>query len=601
MSLSYAKRNSGNDFVIKEINNIESEERNEISNDVNTFLVDTRYMIKDDVDNIWIYSPLEDKYYLYYIKSKDIHTMTCYPTITASISEECKMGLRLYKEPKASSDTIKRFKNQNIQITSKFRVDSGGNIWVYCVIFDMPTRPKVITEGWVVYKNKRNNFLNLIIYGDKKVVTKNGELDEEKVKEFSDYLFLLDTSYEYRFGSNWLQIFAESTDSKIAKVSAVNKKDIKINPATLTKYSAYKGTRKSKSPGKEGKYNYSMNYQKDNIYNSNLGNIEDKRLKKDMQQLYRDINFEIRSEKEMYEKNFTRYNRFKLANPEDYLGKGFAHIFFTRPDCALINDANTDLRKKIAKNPNFSYAWAHRRRLLRSLTLNKKDVKHDWNLLLSNKAEEFSLSDENIATETYGDTFLKQKVVFGKGSHESRTQGEFSVKYTDNRELDIYHYHKLWTDYISNVYTGSWFPKRKYIYGKVLDYAVCAYYILTAEDGETILFWSKYYGVFPVNTPSSSYSWSKGQAIVSPEVNITYQYSLKEDFNPISLIEFNLNSHLDEVEDGIYYEPVYNKYIGGSGKTWVGAPFIETCGDKNSTDYVFKLRFKHVKSDAITD
>ena len=126
---------------------------------------------------------------------------------------------------------------------------------------------------------------------------------------------------------------------------------------------------------------------------------------------------------------------------------------------------------------------------------------------------------------------------------------------------------------------------------KTLDYPCSVYYIITAEDGETILFWSKYYGVFPTNVPSSSYSWTKGNTLASPEVSITYQYSFKEDFNPVSLVEFNLNSRIDSLSNP-KYEPVYNEHLGSSGYTWVGRPFIETVTDNDSgKDYYFKLRF----------
>ena len=90
----------------------------------------------------------------------------------------------------------------------------------------------------------------------------------------------------------------------------------------------------------------------------------------------------------------------------------------------------------------------------------------DFNLFLSNKAEEFSLTDESIATATTGLTYRKNQIVYGKTNDESKANGEFSVKYTDNRNLDVFHFHKLWTDYISNVYSGLWYPKSKYLWMK---------------------------------------------------------------------------------------------------------------------------------------
>ena len=128
---------------------------------------------------------------------------------------------------------------------------------------------------------------------------------------------------------------------------------------------------------------------------------------------------------------------------------------------------------------------------------------------------------------------------------------------------------------------------------KILDYAGAVYYILTAEDGETILFWSKYYGVFPTNIPSGQYSWAAGNVISNPQLDITYQFSFKEDFNPYSIIEFNANAN---VGSNPKYIPVYDAKLGHAGETWVGTPFIELVKNNNADcPYVYKLRFTQRK------
>ena len=652
MALSYAKRNENLTFDMVELLNVKENKKEIVPRTKKTFFVDPRYMITDEDENFWIYAPNEDKYYLYYSKKDNMYTMECFPTTSASVNSNCKGGLRIYKSPTIKSESIGRAKGVQ-QITSRFKEDNIGNIWVYIVNFDRRNKPTSVNDGWVMFKTYHNNFLNLNIRGKKKVVTKNGELDLEKVKEFDRYLFFIEDSYAKYFGENFLQFFASRVRSgENGKKGKEPELQVSASNVDGAKYSAYSGDREKRGTWKENsdanngfgykrirkvdnfvnnayelkyrgivqgprsfptyvkknaqnvrEYDYNIDYKSDQTFISvfdeeSLSSAKEE-LQGEMKQLYRNINFDIRSEKDMYEKNFNRYNRFKLAYPEDYLGRGFAHIFFTKPDCNLVNSDGTALTSKVGKNKNFSYAWSHRKKIINSL-VQQSSNKNDWNFLLSNMAEEFSLNDENITTDTTGDTFRKQRITFGKTSYESRSQGEFSIKYTDNRELDIYHMHKLWTDYINNVYSGTWYPKSEYMSNKILDYAVSVYYILTAEDGETILFWSKYYGVYPVNVPSSAYSWSKGQPVSSPEVTINYQYSIKEDFNPLSLVELNLNSHISEETTTVTYEPIFNKARFTSGNTWVGSPFIEECEvTPKSKDYVYKLRFKHVSADNI--
>ena len=640
MSISYAKLNEDIDFGVKEVEIIGESKEYDLGKSIKKFFVDTRCVIEDKDGNRWIYSPNTDRYYLYFDKKSGKHTMTCYPTVGSIINPNCKMGLRMYEKASAGAKTVKRFSiDDTVQVTSHFRIDDNGTIWIYSVTLDDRKQPKDITDGWLIYKNSRNNFVNLLFRNNIEVITTNGELDPKKVKEFGDALFQLKSSYQY-FGRNFLQFFAAPTSGKDFNIQVPvglknsQNKIVTIGYIDEETYSVYGGKRKQnsnyatkfsnkatdnllkpknnfrtsvadithhrpkivqnskkfpstgnkKSPYK---YNYYMDYQTDEVFNGDLEKSMSADLKKDMETLYKNINFNVRTPDELYDNMFTRYNRFKLAQADDYLSRGFAHVFFTKPDCNIYGESGRTLNDKTKADPNFQYAYNHRKRLLDCLSQN--DSKNDFSMFLSNKAQEFSLTDESLVTDVSGQTFKKNQIAFGKSNTESKANGEVFIQYTDNRELDIFHLHKLWTDYISNVYLGYWYPKKEYLWNKVLDYACSCYYILTAEDGETILFWSKYYGIFPVNVPSSSYSWSKGNVLSSPEVSIIYQYSLKEDFNPMALIEFNLNSR---VSDTTKYLRTYNPKIGGSGYTWAGAPFIEVVRGKDSSDYYFKLKFK---------
>lgn len=283
------------------------------------------------------------------------------------------------------------------------------------------------------------------------------------------------------------------------------------------------------------------------------------------------------------------YNRFKLPTLDDKLQKGFAHVFFVRPDLNLL-DSDGGLTKNISNNPEFSYAYRNSPSMIKELVGNNGSG-HDFMLSLSNKAASFSLSDEFIDTDTYGRTFAGWKIAYGKRNVESKTAGDFSITYQDDRTLHVYHLHKLWVDYIAGCFHGSLNPKEKYILKHVLDYATSCYYIVTAEDNETIIFWSKYYGVFPSTIPSTQYSWAYGNTLQETNIEIKYQYSFKEDFNPMALVELNTNS---KIEDSSFnYVKTYNESMGHVDAAWVGVPFVELIIDKDTeTPFTFKLRFK---------
>lgn len=330
-----------------------------------------------------------------------------------------------------------------------------------------------------------------------------------------------------------------------------------------------------------------------------------------------------RSNAYYYESHY--YNRFKIPNPNLSLASSFAHIFFVRPDLNILKrisktDSGSPTGNKFALSDGATHdaeiavAWKNNPDMVKQLILDN-GMNHKFMLSLSNAADSFSLGDENLKTDTAGETWTGHKIAYGKHNIEGKTAGQFTISYTDNRNLDIYHINKLWMDYISKVYRGELEPRsmlydkknntyeraangcdgKMYSYtdDKILDYATAVYYILTAEDGETIIFWSKYFGVFPTNAPSSTFSWSRGNRLHNPTFDIPYMYSFKRDYNPFDLVAFNMLS--PKPADGKYkYAKIYDPEMLGPGRSLVGVPFIETVQDtsKKSEAYQFKLRFR---------
>jgi hypothetical protein len=284
---------------------------------------------------------------------------------------------------------------------------------------------------------------------------------------------------------------------------------------------------------------------------------------------------------------FDKFNRFKVAFPDQYLSKTFSYVFFTRPSLNLMNDEGTALNSQFNNDPLFYYLYNNNPKLILSLT-DKFSSTHDFHPYLSNTASSFELSDEFIKTIEHGETLTGYKVQYGKNNIESNSAGTFSIQYTDDAEFNVYKTHKAWIEYISRVYRGEVRPKREFIQKKILDYAVSVYYFICGPDGETILFWSKYFGVFPTNTPASASSWAKGSGPKLPEFTINYAYAMKEDFSPLSLIEFNMNS---EKMGHHTYKLTYERALLSTGKTFSNAPFVELTKDSTGS-YIYKLRFR---------
>lgn len=289
------------------------------------------------------------------------------------------------------------------------------------------------------------------------------------------------------------------------------------------------------------------------------------------------------------------YSRYKIPSRSNKLVKSYAHVFFTRPDLNILKTTgkNIELVDSLKHNAEFFYALKHSPELLTSL-VHKNGDNHDFLFLLANRVNSLQISDEYIKTDTYGDGWTGYKVPYGKHNIESRTSGTLDIGFSDDRDLHVYHLHKIWTDYINMVYRGIIKSKDEYIMKKILDYASSIYYILTAEDNETIIFWSKYYGVFPTNSPSSVTSWQKGDMLSMPSYSVQYQYAWKRDFDPLALVEFNYHTRPNSGNKYKYLK-TYIKNNLGTGPSMAGAPFIESIINKDvgsvGNPYTFKLRF----------
>lgn len=337
---------------------------------------------------------------------------------------------------------------------------------------------------------------------------------------------------------------------------------------------------------------------------SNIGGVKTydytmdyKELETDIKSIKDNLNIPTAlNSREVLQHMFFKYNRYGVAYQDFALAKTKAYVFFTRPDLNLFEDNNSSLHKQIKIDAKLYGIYKHNPIVAKSLVLNCSDKNsgeqydHHLNLLLSNCVRSLEVVDEGIDTVETGETFSGYKMQYGKHNIKSISSNTVSFKFAESKDLLITKMHQMWVDYMSQVYRGTLKPKDDYIFKKVLDYTCDVYYFLVdGSDGETVLFWSKYYGVFPLNVPKSQFSYDDGSMVTLPEISVNYAYFLKDDLSPITLVEFNKNT--GNASGGLNYLSNYIPKMGGIGKTWSGVPFIES-GTSQTGANTFKLRFR---------
>lgn len=565
--------------------------------------------------NNYVYDMESGVFYLY--NETALKESVCAEAI---LVPQCTSGISIYDRNSGEKKEITHVdRGGRLYVTFDFNNDNRGNIWARVFTLDDSYR-HVETEGYVIYKNFRNNFSNLeFTDSSMKTVLTDGRIDNAKVEkvktgqavqapsfravqvqqrtqskagntkpDVSDYIESpksTSTSQEgesYDFNRCWTFNASPSNRGYMHDIATNGPKvvtNISGFPPAVNYVNA--GSFEGESQGL-WEYDYSLKYK------GGLG---------DLTKIYKDYNMNTRTIYANTKNNIERYNRFKLAYPDDILSRGYMHIFMTRPDLNYFSGSTYNIRSEMSNDPFLTYMRRKNLSLVKQLVELNGD-NHQFMMMLSNKAKGFSLTDDGINHDTYGKSRNGYSVAYGR-RRDSELGGSLNITYKDNRDFDILNLHKLWVDYIINVFSGKWTPKKKYIQNKIIDYATAIYVIVTAEDFETVLFWTKYYGVFPVSLPFSAISWDGDRSTVSaPDLQITYAYSWKEDLNPVALSELNMNCFKRGIPKSAKYVPTYSKTLAAVDNTWVGPPFIEIVkypNDRldltNGAGVAIKLRF----------
>ncbi len=284
---------------------------------------------------------------------------------------------------------------------------------------------------------------------------------------------------------------------------------------------------------------------------------------------------------------FYNFNRFRLVHPDSILATSKGYVFFTRPDLNIVSSsvATSDIGMLMYNISTF-YPGIISGLQLNPQTSNAKfDNGHKFIPLLCNRCSGIDINDETLETKEVGDTYTGWKLNYGTTTIKSKTANSVTTSFFDDERLSIYLTFKLWEEYINGVSRGIILPKDVYIKTKQLDYAISIYYFLCAEDGESIIFWTKFTGCIPTNIPSSNFTDNLESPIKQPKYSITWQYAFKKDYDPYSLAEFN---HLSDSGSNGQAVKIYDEETFRSVRTLSGAPFVDT----NTGGRLFKLRFR---------
>ena len=299
------------------------------------------------------------------------------------------------------------------------------------------------------------------------------------------------------------------------------------------------------------------------------------------------------------------------------------YIFIVRPDLNII-DKNGNVIKTAtggihqSSSPSndqfFLYMNKKYPHMLRNLSSTGYSG-HAFIPFLVGRSESLQFPDYTLKDYSIEQPYSGYKQPYASHANDSKTGGNFEISFRDDKEYRIHKMFQAWTYYIDGVTTNKFAPKTKYIVNNEMDYATSVYCITCKADGESIIYWAKYTGAYPTNSPNSDLSFNlRGEA--PNKCSIPFSYFKQEVLDPLILVDFNINAGVKSPRNQRYI-PMYradsfNK-IGltgkkdsngvstikfnkstpvtlGSGNGLVGCPFI--CRDSGNNYY---LRWKKIK------
>lgn len=311
------------------------------------------------------------------------------------------------------------------------------------------------------------------------------------------------------------------------------------------------------------------------------------------------------------------YNRTKTPVADIEWRKGFRHIFFTRPECYIMcNDNGIRLCSQAENDEEFSSAYTRLPHVVQMLAPfyvtgsfendNKSGgLLSNWHYLLSNRIDGFTPPsgttigiNENTGKSTRGYTVTPSTFI------NSDLGGTFEATFNETRELECYESLRLWMYYMAKRHSGMFSPsfngyqyennfyspgmivgqgKILHPYDRAIDYAATLFDIITNESGTKILYWCKYYGIYPV-AASHSMSNSNNGPILNVKTTASFRYMFKLENSNKSLLEFNYNAGVvgktgkltavaQESLPFLIADTQDDKYLGAAGM-FTGSPYI---------------------------
>lgn len=274
-----------------------------------------------------------------------------------------------------------------------------------------------------------------------------------------------------------------------------------------------------------------------------------------------------------------KFSRFSYVDPYNVLPSSKEYIFITRPDLHLFENENTnELNSELANNIYFQEEFNRYRHVMKELQYSTNKTKAFFPMLSNCVASSLELPPINGLESETSENIYGDKISYRHGSESGDVGFDFSLEFYETKNLEIYHLFKIWDRYYELKSKGRISPpslssqsglQHPYVFNMELHDQISMYKIIVGEDMETILFYAKYYGVYPKNVPRDIFgSLDSGEI----KLSIDFKAAFVIDNDPTILIDFNEISDLSGSTKK--FINIWDNENNRVNYKWVGMPYI---------------------------
>ena len=240
---------------------------------------------------------------------------------------------------------------------------------------------------------------------------------------------------------------------------------------------------------------------------------------------------------------FSKRYRFGILNPYELLINCREYLFFTKPDLNIYPRDNTngsvskELNSYLQTKPYWRELASKNYEIIKLLQMSI-DPGDKFNHLLENMVQS-NLDVPGVTAEMIETPNNMYGVGYTyRGSSEASDDSfDFSLEFKDTKYLPVYHFFKAYEDYETLKHHGQLEPWRQYIMDKILYDQYSIYKFIVDEDGETIIYYAKFFGVKSKSLPRDVFSNTTFDNGLS--YSIDFNAAFFDDMKPYILTNFN--------------------------------------------------------------